>query len=77
MPKISPQPYTVLRKIFEIDDWLYIGTTGDHLQMKKKGYLRRIVIPAEKEVPTFIILNNLRTARMSRERYFELLDQVK
>lgn len=76
MPKISPQPYSVLRKVFELDDWQYVGTTGDHIQMKKAGYLRRIVIPKYKEVPVFIILNDLRTAKMSRDKYFELLEQV-
>lgn len=76
MPKISPQPYSVLRKIFELDGWTYIGTTGDHIQMKKAGYLRRIVIPKYKEVPVFIILNDLRTAKISRQKYFQLLKQV-
>ena len=76
MPKISPQPYAVLRKVFELDGWQYIGTTGDHIQMKKSGFIRRVVIPKYKEVPVFIILNNLRTAKISRQRYFELLKQV-
>lgn len=76
MPKISPQPHSVLRKVFELDGWTYIGTTGDHIQMKKTGYLRRIVIPKYKEVPVFIILNDLRTAKISRQKYFELLKQV-
>lgn len=56
MPKLSPQPYSILRKVFELDGWQYVGTTGDHMQMKKSGYLRRIVIPKYKEVPVFIIL---------------------
>jgi hypothetical protein len=31
------------------------------------------VIPKYAAVPVFVIKNNLRTAGMSRERYFELL----
>ena len=76
MPKITTQSYAVLRKVFELDGWQYISVTGDHIQMKKSGYIRRIVIPKTKEVPVFIILNDLRTARMSREQYFELLDII-
>lgn len=76
MPKISPQPYTKLLKIFEKEGWLYLGTVGDHLQLKKTGFPRRVVIPKKKEVPVFIILNNLRTAKMNRERYLELLSQT-
>jgi len=39
----------------------------------KPGTLRPIVIPRYASVPVFIIRNNIRTAGMSRERYFELL----
>lgn len=73
MPRVNPQPWTKLVKVFELDGWEFVGTSGDHLQLKKTSFLRRLVIPKKKEVPVFIILNNLRTAKMSRERYFELL----
>ena len=39
----------------------------------KGGVLRPVVIPKYAAVPVFIIKNNLRTAGISRERYFELL----
>ena len=35
--------------------------------------IRPVVIPKYAAVPVFIIKNNLHTAGMSRERYFELL----
>ena len=76
MPKLTTQPYGKLLKIFELDGWKCLGTSGDHLQLKKSGFPRRIVIPKKKEVPVFIILNNLRTAKMSRESYFELLPKI-
>jgi len=41
----------------------------------KAGVLRPIVVPRYKHIPVFIIKNNLRSAGMSRERYFELLDR--
>jgi hypothetical protein len=41
--------------------------------MVKAGSLRPIVIPEYQQVPVFIIKNNLRTAGISRDRYFELL----
>jgi hypothetical protein len=43
--------------------------------MTKSGCLRPIVIPEYSEIPVFVIRNNLRTANMSRERYFELLSE--
>ncbi|MBU1017042.1 MAG: type II toxin-antitoxin system HicA family toxin [Patescibacteria group bacterium] len=76
MPKITPQNYKILVKLFGMDGWEYIGTSGDHIQLKKAGFIRRIVIPKKKDIPVFIILNNLRTAKISRDRYFELLKEV-
>jgi hypothetical protein len=42
----------------------------------KPGIERPAVIPRNDPLPVFIIKNVLRTARISRERYLELLDQV-
>ena len=41
--------------------------------LTKTGVIRPIVIPKSAAVPVFIIKNNLRTAGISRERYFHLL----
>lgn len=41
----------------------------------KPGLIRPVVIPVSAAIPVFVIKNNLRTAGMSRERYFELLNQ--
>lgn len=76
MPKIVPQHFSKLIKIFEQEGWKYLGIAGDHIQLRKAEFPRRLVIPKKKEVPVFIILNNLRTARISRERYFELLSKI-
>jgi predicted RNA binding protein YcfA (HicA-like mRNA interferase family) len=76
MPAIRPVDYSKLVNIFELDGWVYNRTKGDHLVYIKPGYSRPIVIPKWDEVPVFIIQNNMRTAGMSRERYFELLAQI-
>lgn len=41
--------------------------------LTKTGVIRPIVVPKSAAVPVFIIKNNLRTAGISREHYFELL----
>jgi hypothetical protein len=41
----------------------------------KRGAIRPVVIPRSAEVPVFIIKNNMRMADMSRDEYFDLLDQ--
>jgi predicted RNA binding protein YcfA (HicA-like mRNA interferase family) len=46
---------------------------GDHLIYARRGVPRPVVIPRYAAVPVFVIKNNLRTAGLSRERYFEFL----
>ena len=61
--------------MFEADGFRWVRTQGDHMVFTKPGVLRPIVIPKYDAVPVFVIKNNLRTAGMSRDRYFELLNQ--
>ena len=58
-----------------MDGFRCVRQEGDHLIYTKPGVLRPVVIPKSLGVPVFIIKNNLRTAGMSRERYFALLQE--
>jgi len=75
MPKLSAVSYKRLVKVFEADGFQLVRTEGDHLVFIKPGVIRPIVIPMYAAVPVFIIKNDLRTAGMSRDRYFELLSR--
>ncbi|HYE70613.1 MAG TPA: type II toxin-antitoxin system HicA family toxin [Aquabacterium sp.] len=72
-PKLAPTDWKTLKKIFEADGFVYERTVGSHMSFSKPGVLRPIVIPKYDEVPVFIIKGLMRTAGMSRDRYFELL----
>jgi predicted RNA binding protein YcfA (HicA-like mRNA interferase family) len=76
MPRLRPVHYRVLVRIFEKDGFQFNRQTGDHLIFTKSGVRRPLVIPMYRDVPAFIIKNLLRTAEMSRERYFELEKSV-
>jgi predicted RNA binding protein YcfA (HicA-like mRNA interferase family) len=76
MPRLRPVHYRVLVRIFEKDGFQFNRQTGDHLIFTKSGVRRPLVIPMYSDVPAFIIKNLLRTAEMSRERYFELEKSV-
>lgn len=76
MPRLTPVPYRQLTRLFEKDGWEYSRTKGDHVIYTRTGNIRPLVIPMYDEVPVFVIKNLLRTAGMSRERYFELLREV-
>jgi predicted RNA binding protein YcfA (HicA-like mRNA interferase family) len=73
MPPLRSVDYRTLAKVFEQDGFTFHRQRGDHLIYTKPGVKRPLVIPMYKELPVFIIKNLLRTAGMSRERYFDLL----
>ncbi len=76
-PRITPVHWKILEKIFLLDGFVYKRTKGDHRVYEKAGVIRPIVIPTYDEVDDDIIHSNMRTAGMSRERYFQLLKQAK
>ena len=76
MQPIKPTGYQVQVKIFEAAGCKYIRTHGDHLVYEYPGANRPVVIPKYKEVPVFIIMNNMKIIGMSREKYIQLLEKV-
>ena len=49
---------------------------GDHRIYWREGLKRPVVIPRDKELPVFIIRNNLHILRISPEEYLEILKQI-
>ncbi|HHT9107457.1 MAG TPA: type II toxin-antitoxin system HicA family toxin [Candidatus Wunengus sp. YC63] len=74
MPRITPIPAGQLRRVFEKAGFKCVRIEGDHFVYTKAAVQRPVVIPDWPEVPVFIIKNNLRTAGISREQYFALLE---
>ena len=75
--KITPASYRKLVKVFELEGFAVKRQKGDHLIMTKPGIKRPLVIKkSRRDVPVTHILTNLRTAGISREDYFQLLDKV-
>jgi len=75
--RITPVHYLKLVKVFELDGFAVKREKGDHMILTKPGIKRPLVIKkSPRKVPVTHILTNLRTAGISRDRYFELLDQV-
>jgi predicted RNA binding protein YcfA (HicA-like mRNA interferase family) len=72
--RITPVSWKRLRCVFERDGFTFRRQEGDHLIFAKAGCLRPVVIPTYDAIDVGIIKSNMRTARMSRDRYFELLE---
>jgi predicted RNA binding protein YcfA (HicA-like mRNA interferase family) len=76
VPRITPIPYQRLCRVFELAGFTWVRQEGDHRVYTKPGVARPIIIPCYRAVPVFIIMNNLRTAGISREEYVALLEQT-
>ena len=73
MSHIAPVHFKKLVRVFELSGFVLDRREGDHLVYVKESAKRPVVIPTYKQVPVFIIKNNLRSARISREENFRLL----
>ena len=73
MARIAPVHWRKLARVFQLDGWTLSRTKGDHLVYTKPDFIRPVVIPKDVRVEVFIILNNLKTAKITRQKYFELL----
>jgi len=76
MRRITPVHWTILEKVFLAAGYQFARQEGRHRSYVKPGIARPIVIPTYAEVPVAIIRNNLRTAGISRDEYFRLLEDV-
>ncbi len=76
MPAVRPTSYEVQVKVFEAAGCKYSHTRGDHLVYHYPGAVRPVVIPKYKEVPVFIIKNNMKVIGLSREEYLRILENL-
>ena len=73
--RIVPIRWQLLEKVFLAAGFRFARQEGSHRSYVRPGTLRPIVIPTYSEVPISIIRSNLKTAGISREEYFRLLEE--
>ena len=66
-----------LNEVLEEEGFTVRRQKGDHIVMTRPGVKRPVVKTSPRKVPVTHIRTSMTTAGMSRERYFELLKQVK
>ncbi len=76
MPRITPVHWRALERVFLAAGFRFVRQEGSHRAYTKPGLLRPIVIPAYDELPVSIIRNNLKSAGISRDEYFRLLQDA-
>jgi len=76
MPRITPLDWKQFEKFL-----LFVGCTferqkGDHRVYWRKGLARPVILPMYKNLPLFVIRNNLRTLGISPDEYLQILKKV-
>ena len=77
MPRFAPVDWKTLESVFLAAGFRFKRQEGSHRAYVKEGIARPVVIPTYGEVPVFIIRNNLKTAGISRDEYFRLLERFR
>jgi predicted RNA binding protein YcfA (HicA-like mRNA interferase family) len=77
IPKLAPVDWKTLESIFLSAGFRFQRQEGSHRSYIKEGIARPVVIPTYSEIPVFIIRNNLKTAGISRDEYFRLLERTR
>jgi len=49
---------------------------GDHRVYWKNGLKRPIIVPRDTALPAFIILNNLKVLKISRDEYLSIMEKL-
>jgi predicted RNA binding protein YcfA (HicA-like mRNA interferase family) len=75
MPRLAPIHWRRLEKVFVASGYVFVRQEGSHRSYFRPGTLRPVVIPTYDEVPVAVIKSNLRTANLTRDDYFRLLEQ--
>jgi len=73
MPTLSPTDWKTQVRVFEKYGCVFVRQRGSHLIYDHSKARRPVVIPKYDEVPLTIIRTNMRTVGMTREEYFQLL----
>ncbi len=77
MPRPVPVDWKTLERVFLRAGFHFENQEGSHRTYRRNGTPRAVVIPAYREIPVFIIQNNLRTAGITRDEYFLLLTECR
>jgi len=76
MPRIYPINWKKFEMFLFFVGCDFSREEGDHRIYWRSDFKRPIVIPREKELPIFIIRNNLRVLNLTTEEYLKILQEI-
>lgn len=77
MPRIQSIRWKEFEKFLIKYGCVFKREKGDHRIYWKTGIKRPIVIPRDRSLPPFIIINNLKVLNISREEYLSIISKDK
>lgn len=75
-PHLTVVHWTKFDKFLKYVGCKFIREKGDHRVYWRDGLKRPIIVPRDKQLPLFIIRNNLRTLSISPDEYLEILKKI-
>lgn len=75
MPRLAPVHWRRLEKLFLAAGFVFVRQEGSHRSYFRAGTARPVVIPTYDDVPVAVIKSNLKTANLTRDDYFKLLER--
>ena len=76
MPRLTPIHYKKFENFLLHDGCKFIRQEGDHRIYKRSGLKRPLVVPAEKDIPKWIIKNNLRILGVTVKEYLKIIKKL-
>ena len=76
MAHITPVNWKRFEKFILFVGCRFKRETGDHRVYHRSDLKRPVIIPRYKELPVFIIRNNLRLLGIAPEEYLEILNRL-
>lgn len=77
MPILRALNWKIFEKFLLEQGCVFKREKGDHRVYWKKGITRPIIVPRDKKLPPFIILNNLRTLNIPKGDLISFLEKTK
>ena len=75
MPRITPQHWKTLERVFLRAGFVFVRQASSHRVYEKPGVLRPVILPEYEEIDIAIIQGLLRTSGLSRAEYIRLLKE--
>lgn len=76
MSRLSPVHYKKFDQFLKYIGCEFVRQKGDHRIYRRADLKRPIVIPADKDIPIFVIRNNLRLLGIRPDEYLKILNEL-